>query len=522
MGKNVTDKLLSGFSGCSGEAAIEYAYVTGPDFYRSELRRNQQSHKDVARNYVPRPGERRGPRFRKIKPRYRSTKRAGAHAPDQSQAATRLARPKLSLELILDRLRNGGVVDPLAVDSLLSQFCIQRCFVEAGVYDKRYMRGLTRSLYHLCSIEIKHHAVFQQYITEIFGALSQQLACLKKVHPGQLANLVYILSRFSVDWSEHADLSDTLDRFFDDFSWSVTLKNDIDLLKSYMQLLGSYARWMHARGLSEDTETIEKMDAVFLSVEKRITALCKQHKAIFSREPDYAELRCMHLFWQYCAWRFDSNIYKDKKHRTVINYLASVMDKKFYTLDDDANHNALYDISNIESRVVTLIEGLLQPRPHLKLNTQKTVGCYALDVCFPDQEIVMEVYGPHHYTSDGDIRPQDVFRNALLEKLGWTVIVLDVDDIASRNNRELTAHLSTVLQEAVEAKGFSFAEQTPRYKPPHRRRGQSSTGRGRDRNADSQSSLWGERRQASRRARSRRGRAGQAHRDARFSRQARR
>jgi len=51
------------------------------------------------------------------------------------------------------------------------------------------------------------------------------------------------------------------------------------------------------------------------------------------------------------------------------------------------------------------------------------------------------VDGPHHFLSDGQLRPQDKLIDCLLKKEGWQVLRMNYKDINDKDDSELKANL---------------------------------------------------------------------------------
>lgn len=469
------DKFFSEIRGSSSLEAQDYIYETSLELGPHESGRNNKSRKDYDRSYVLEPGIVYQPRVYKNRFKDSVHHDSGQKSEDlfKSIATVQIDKLERAFKSVIASTTILGDVNQNAIKYLLSLF--KKANVKHkndNSYNKDYLRFMTQSLQQITSLESKTIASFSRLVDQILLAMNTQLSQLKKISPGQLSYIAYLLSKLSIDWSKQNSLFTLLDQFFNKYSKKKNSQNISKHLIAYLPLLGSYARLMHATKINVNEKTLKKMDALYESIGKYFVTMRKQANFIFTDQSIMKDRQAAHLIWQYCAWRYGNTLYNrdDQQHNTLLNYIESFIDKHYYSLEDHEDHNKLYETSLIEKRVVALMDRLLQGYPQLKMSTQRTIGCYAIDISFMEHKIALEVYGPHHFTQDGSIRPQDKFRNDVLRKMGWEVIIISVEEISPLKNHELISLLEKKLQPALKSKRQAFSKQSKKYVPPHRRR----------------------------------------------------
>ncbi len=73
------------------------------------------------------------------------------------------------------------------------------------------------------------------------------------------------------------------------------------------------------------------------------------------------------------------------------------------------------------------------------------IGLFPVDIAFPEQRLVIECDGPHHYLSNGEQKLKYIFKDKILAALGWQVVRIKKEDWDKSSDYERKFFLQSIL-----------------------------------------------------------------------------
>jgi very-short-patch-repair endonuclease len=82
-------------------------------------------------------------------------------------------------------------------------------------------------------------------------------------------------------------------------------------------------------------------------------------------------------------------------------------------------------ISKLQSQIFKILSNL---KATLQFEEEQVIHCMIVDIYIPEYQTIIEVNGPYHFTQDGKLDISTLRKQALLDKLGHTLIDINYQD----------------------------------------------------------------------------------------------
>lgn len=437
--KNADDKIFSQFKGKSVAELEEYYF----DLDKYDFSHTMLGFKDQ-REVFPRPGSQ-------------------MHFPRKKHTKINRQR-EFSIDVDIDILMPKNVCDSDADitrlrDLIFSKVSIEMLRIQFRSqlqmlllrYPEKSLTLLIRMLRILNDNSEIELWDYKEIISDVLYFLKFTLEQETKISVGLLASLAYLGTKLPICWEIHHVVLDKLFYFVNQLLVTLNREHVERNVSAYITLLGSLPKLSYqndCQSLAAQLENIFKI-------------ICSMSTKFFS-----VSISQLHLLWQYCIWQFGTTIYHHQTYGVFFNSIEVAIKRKFIKLLADGSQS--WRSSHFEDEIFMALKQILGRQYGEELLRQVVVGCFSLDFSIMSKKIVLEANGPHHYfgKSGRELRAQDCFRNYLLSRLGWQVIVIPYFSIQDLNFEKKKFFLRTELQKHERTRDLVKAEP---YIPPQRR-----------------------------------------------------